>query len=216
MDLDYGKHCSSQLNELFSQKPYQGQNPAQAKIIFVGLDANFAPDVESTEFFAYIKEYLTDGVKFWTKYQKHHPFLLSNYKGDGLTYHKRFAKLGLDSSYADKISFVELLDVPTFGKTDFHTFYQLLNLKHIAFLENVFLDQSQEKTLFISRGVFSNLERIKKIHKVFNWLPELPTGKLNTLSKVFETTNLTMYINTHFSAAISDKHLEQMRRVIVP
>jgi len=214
MNSDYGKHGSSQLNELFNQKPYQGQNPSKAKFIFVGLDANFAQDIESTEFFPSIKEYLTDGVEFWTKHKRHHPFLLEGYKGDGVTYHKRFAKLNLDSSYADKISFVELLDIPTFGKTDFKEFYRLLDLKHISYLEAIFMNESQDKTIFISRGVFRQLQRIKKIHNVFNWLPELPVRKLNSLFRVHKTATLEMYLMTHFSAAISDPHIDQIREVI--
>jgi hypothetical protein len=214
MNANYGKHHSSELNELFSQKPYQGRSPAKAKFIFMGLDANFAPDIELMEFFSYIQEYLTDGVEFWTKHKTHHPFLLKDYKGDGVTYHKRFAKLNLDSSYADKLSFVELLDVPTFGKTDFDKFYQLLNLNHLSNLESIFLNPSQEKTIFISRGVFHQLERIKKIYKIFNWLPELPEVKANTLSMIFETVALRMYMMTHFSAAISDEHIGQIRKVI--
>jgi hypothetical protein len=54
-----------------------------AKILFVGRDANWAYDVETQEVFNYISEYLTDGVRFWNNYKIHHPFLLPNYKGDG-------------------------------------------------------------------------------------------------------------------------------------
>jgi len=90
----YSIHPSKELVSLYRKKPYQGQNPELAKIIFLGLDANFAEDIEQSEFYHYIKDYLADGVKFWEKYNVHHPFMLPQFKNsDGVTYHKNFSKV---------------------------------------------------------------------------------------------------------------------------
>ena len=111
----FEKHPSKLLNELYSKRNYQGANPVEAQILFVGRDPNWAFDVETKEMFNYVYEYLTDGVTFWKTYNIHHPFLLPNYKGDGKSYHKIFSKLNVESSLASKISFVELIGFPTTG-----------------------------------------------------------------------------------------------------
>ena len=46
-------------------------------------------------------------------------------KGSGYRYHYQFSKLRLNSEYADKVSFIELLDCPTYGKTS-HTFKTII------------------------------------------------------------------------------------------
>jgi hypothetical protein len=42
----YGPHENPELQKLFQAKPWQGQKPENANIIFVALDANYAPDVD--------------------------------------------------------------------------------------------------------------------------------------------------------------------------
>ena len=117
----YGRHLSSELCKLFRSKPYQGADPASASIIFLGFDANYSEEISDTPFFERILEYHNDGVCFWQRYGVHHPFLLDEYplnrtKG-GVPYHRNFSKLELSADYADQISFVELLDIPTIGTT---------------------------------------------------------------------------------------------------
>lgn len=111
----YHPHPSEELHQLFRRKPYQGADPQNSSVLFVGLDANFAPDVASTSFFPRVVEYLSDGVKFWNTYGVHHPFLLPEYRGDGRFYHRSFARLGFSTAMASHISFVELIDNPTVG-----------------------------------------------------------------------------------------------------
>lgn len=64
------------LQEAFSCG-YQGANPNQAEILFVGLDANFAEDIASEgELYQDVLAYLFDGPKYWETHDTHHPFLL--------------------------------------------------------------------------------------------------------------------------------------------
>ena len=63
----YSKHPSLELTELFKSKPYQGQNPRRAKILFLGLDANFGANIATDGFFPRIKEYLGVPNLFRTK-----------------------------------------------------------------------------------------------------------------------------------------------------
>ena len=113
----YHPHPSDLLNKIFSAKPFQGADPETATFLFVGLDANYAPSIETTPIFSSIVDYLDDGVAFWCKYGVHHPFLLPGYRGDGRLYHKTFASIGFTVEHAAQVSFVELLHVPTCGRS---------------------------------------------------------------------------------------------------
>lgn len=119
--MTYGIHPSQKLVKLFAEKPYQGADPKEAKILIIGNDANYSPDNSSHHFFERILEYHADGVGFWRANGVHHPFLLPEYPFDrrkgGVRYHLNFSKLGFGTDHAEAISFVELLNVPTTGNT---------------------------------------------------------------------------------------------------
>ena len=150
----FQKHPSKLLSKLYSKKNYQGANPVDAKILFVGRDPNWASDIEIKEMFNYVSEYLTDGISFWKKYDIHHPFLLPNNKGDGKRYHKMFSKLNVKSSASNKISFVELIGFPTTGmsKSNKKIFLNYLtsetNENHLIKLESFLNDKN--KIIFIA------------------------------------------------------------------
>ena len=77
-------HPSPRLNFYFGRRPYQGADPSNAQHIFIGEDANFAPDIDEQAIWPYVEEYLTDGVAFWNRNGVvHHPFLLEEYEGQG-------------------------------------------------------------------------------------------------------------------------------------
>jgi len=79
--MNYTAHPSPTLQALFASQPWQGVNPMEAKYIFVGLDANFAIDVETQ--IPEIVSYLHDGPLFWRNTGRHHPFVLDAYNGSG-------------------------------------------------------------------------------------------------------------------------------------
>jgi hypothetical protein len=54
----YKRHASKKMNYLYAQKPYQGANPIDAQILFVGRDANWADDIETQEIFIFIGIFL--------------------------------------------------------------------------------------------------------------------------------------------------------------
>lgn len=110
-------HPSSTLQALFRERPYQGAPPENAKFIFVGLDANFDETVEAKPVFAEIVAYLRDGVAYWQSRGYHHPFLHPSYRGSGRRYHLHFAEIGFKQEHAPLVSFVELIDAPTFGQS---------------------------------------------------------------------------------------------------
>lgn len=168
-------HPSSKLVELFNRKPYQGCSPEESEILFLSSDANYSHEITQHQFFKYILEYQDNGVEFWSKYNCHHPFLLNCYPLNrnmaGVPFHRNFSKLGLGSEFADKVSFIELLDVPTIGNKSNNRkrFFELISEKHLKYL-NALIMNGGNKIFFVSKGVLKDMVKLKKRFNVFEWL----------------------------------------------
>lgn len=189
----YKPHPSSALNNLFKEKPYQGVAPDEAEFLFVGLDANYHPKIESQPIFSKIIEYHQDSVAFWQKYGVHHPFLLPGYSGDGKKFHLHFAKIGFQPRHANLVSFIELLDIPTIGKSKLKP--SDLNELHLQMLNSAILT-GQAKHVFISRSVAQLMLR----NRLFNWLQKNPEINEKALGIYFKTQEKTVYFHYHFSS----------------
>ncbi|MDR2583556.1 MAG: TM1812 family CRISPR-associated protein [Fibromonadaceae bacterium] len=161
---EFGKHPSEKLQAVF--KGFQIQKPEDAEMIFLGLDANWDKDIEKKEplfFEETINHYLKDGVQYWKDNGVHTPMLKEDtkqkdtkrkyiYKGDrrggGVPYHTRFSKLGFTSDYAEKICFLELLSICTFGSSTKNTkeFKKMLkseeNAEHLERIWKIFLKKN--------------------------------------------------------------------------
>ncbi len=214
--MAFNIHPSDTLQKLFKEKPYQGQSPEKASIIFLSSDANYSKEISNHSFFEYIIEYQQDGVKFWQKYGCHHPFLLDNFpfnkNSGGRPFHKTFSRLGLTEEYAKHISFVELLDIPTIGNKsenrDF--FYSLMNIKHLKFLDNLITSNSN-KLIFISSGVLKDMNIAKTQFGVFSWLKPNETKVLG-YSKKFNSNQIQKIY--HFSSSKINKQLNEIKSSI--
>ncbi len=173
--MKFQKHPSPELVQLFHSRPFQGQSPEQAAIIFLSSDANYSPEISNHPFFEHILEYHADGVAFWKRHGCHHPFLLSNYpfkrNQGGVPFHRNFSKLGLGSEYAGHISFLELLDIPTIGnKSQGRTeYFELLSKEHLTYLARL-ITGGGHKLFFVSSGVLKDLRRIKRSYPLYSWL----------------------------------------------
>ena len=205
---DFGLHPSQELRDLFGgmEIPHQGQDPSKARVIFVGMDANYSPLLsEHPDFFHRILEYHEDGVGFWHRHGVHHPFLLPDYplprNTGGVPYHKQFSAMGLTPEFAEHISFVELLDVPTTGRTDTKLFWQLFNVEHARRLDQLFLAGS-ERLVLLSNNVILTMLDIKKRHGLFLWLPSHHGHGLIRM-----IGNTEVYKVMHFSASVSKAQL---------
>jgi len=161
------RHECADLKRAFLVKPYQGASPESAKYLFVGLDANYNKDVADSEIFATLLEYLDDGVAFWKRTRVHHPFLLPKYTGDGKFYHRSFAKIGFLSEDANKVCFVELTDVPTFGQSKLAL--SDLNPDHLQRL-NLAIVSGVAKFTFIPDRV----GKLMKASGAFPWMSAAP------------------------------------------
>jgi uncharacterized cupin superfamily protein len=212
----YGPHDNPALQKLFRAKPWQGQKPEDADIIFLALDANYSRDVDVT----LIKKYHENGVCFWNKNNVHHPFLTSQYTGsDGRKFHETFAIMGLDSSFAEYLSFVELLHYPTKGsrkgkKVDY-------SLEHLRWVDCII---RKAKITFIlsglTSGVYPEMIKLRKRHDIFEWLPDSLQDSEHVPPVLYKTELTTIYKPYHFSCqgkeytTLIDKQLPEMSNII--
>jgi hypothetical protein len=235
----FGKHEA--LSKIYEENNYQwqGQNPRDAKIIFIGRDANFANNIaDSTYIFNILLEYLKDGVWFWNnsdnqQYWKnrtatdqiqkvHHPFLLPAYsKKDGYTYHSNFSRLNLDSRYSKYISFVEIVSVPTTGypandPDDKLKSFIKASAPHIQYLENNMIS-GDRKGVFISDAAMYALDELNQLSDFYHLMYDsrkMSSKGIPELPK--KINNVTIHKCYHFSDPRSrtEEHLEKLRTLI--
>lgn len=213
-DMKFQKHTSDELVSLFYKRPFQGQSPEKASIIFLSSDANYSSEISSNSFFKYILEYQEDGVFFWKKHRHHHPFMLSCYPFNknmaGVPFHRNFSKLRLGPEHAHNISFLELLDVPTIGnKTENRDeFFSLLSLAHLKYIESLIFGGGH-KLFLVSSGVVKDIEKINKRFSVFGCLKGLSENQVLSL----ENGNKIKQIY-HFSSSQIHGQLREIRSEI--
>ena len=188
----YLPHQNKKLQELFSRKTYQGADPASAQFLFFGLDANYAPDIGDKHYFSEVVSYLEDGARYWKERGVHHPFRLPEYKGDGKHYHNRFAEIGFTKEHADQVSFVELIDVPTHGKSNLKA--SDLNVTHLDRLLD-WVQHGSAVYIFIPPGV----SRLIRKTPQFFWLPEEPISHDGSLPVLFSSDKKVVFALFHFS-----------------
>lgn len=214
--MKYEIHSSKELVQLFSEKPYQGQHPTKAKVLILGNDANYSPEISTHHFFENIIEYHSDGVAFWEKTGRHHPFLLDEYPFDrrkgGVRYHKNFSKMNFEPYSAKNFSFIELLNVPTTGNTgtDLDLFFKLLDRKHLQWIENLILGGS--RTFVVINQTLVN--SINKIHKRLNVMGNLAAvlKRTNVPSVVLQTSSVVLYNGYSFSHSVSNEYLQDLAK----
>lgn len=188
----YQPHPSHALCELFARRPFQGASPESARFLFVGLDANYAADIESSPIFPSLLRYHEDGPAFWREHRVHHPFLSPRYAGDGRRYHLTFAKIGFRSSHAELVSFIEMLHVPTVGRSSLVA--RDLDPVHVGRIRDVIFSGCARYT-FLSAGVL----RLMRATRLF---PQLGDGRRTaseTLRVLFADRERTVFLHLHFS-----------------
>ena len=185
-------HRNSKLHELFSHKPYQGADPATSQFLFFGLDANYDPNIEDMRCFSEIVSYLEDGVGYWKQKGYHHPFRNPDYRGDGALYHRRFAEIGFTPDHAERVSFVELIDVPTSGRSNLKP--NDLKPSHLDRLRDWVL-AGRASNIFIPPGVSRLLRKTPQ----FSWLPDEPISHDGSLPVLFRSDQKVVFAPFHFS-----------------
>lgn len=187
----YKAHPSKELRQHFADRPYQGANPMEAKLLFVGLDANYDEAIANSPAYPSVLDYHQDGVAFWRRHGVHHPFLLPSYRGDGRRYHQTFAKIGFQPDHAHLVSFVELLHLPTVGRSQLVP--DDLDSGHLTWLDNV-IRAGEAQHIFVSAGVL----RLMQSTGQFQWLHASPTSK-DSLPVLYDDGRRQVYRHLHFS-----------------
>ena len=209
--LRYGVHPSEELGRLFREKPYQGNNPFDARVLVIGNDANYSPEISDHKFFERILDYHADGVAFWRRTSRHHPFLLDDYPFDrrkgGVRYHQNFGKMKFGPDNAGQFSFVELLNVPTIGKTgsDKELFYRLLDKDHLAWLERLVFGGEKKFVLVnqtLARSIGTISKRFGVLGDLASALKDKPAPGIG-----LETNNVVLYNGYSFSHSIKNEYL---------
>ena len=131
-------------------------------------------------------------MRYWMDRGYHHPFRHPEYQGDGALYHRRFAEIGFTKEHAELVSFVELIDVPTYGGSNL----RLSDLKpsHLDRLKAWVLD-GRASYVFIPPGV----RRLLRKTPQFSWLPEKPISHDGSLPILFRSDQKVIYAPFHFS-----------------
>lgn len=214
--MTFQKHPSETLVNLFKEKPYQGQSPEIAKVIFLSLDANYSEEITNHHFFQYILEYQKNGVSFWQKYGVHHPFILNEYpfkrNADGVPFHKRFSKLGLTKEYAENISFLELLNVPTIGKSSNQNaqFNDLVEITHLKYIDKI-IASDRSKLILVSHKTLDRMQQYKKLYDVFAWLDYVQVTDKDYSVQLNTNRLVKIY---HFSAWQIHAQIPYIRKLI--
>ena len=202
----YDPHPSVALNRAFAARPFQGAEPERATYLFVGLDANYSPLIEQNAVFGRVLDYLDDGVAFWRSHGVHHPFLLPEYRGDGRKYHKTFSAIGFRPEHADQVSFIEMLHVPTVGRSNL-TIDDLDN-DHLARLRDA-IEHGDARHIFVPEGV----ARLMRESSMFQWMPKVPSDTGGPLKICRKTGSKTIYWHYHFSYWGRPQKVEQLKAI---
>ena len=195
--MNFGIHPSQKLQELFSDKPYQIQEPERAKLIFLGRDANWDINLEDNPLFSEFEEYFQNGISYWENHGYHTPMLNPNYKGEGKTYHRTFKRIGFTSDYAKDICFLELLKVPTYGKSS--------GKNEKEYLKMVMDDRNK-----------THLNRIREIQQNTNIHILIPYGLREIIEKysILDINSKNIFFHKHFSnpTGVSDEEIKRIRQ----
>lgn len=188
----YQPHPSAKLQALFRRRPFQGGQPENAEFLFVGLDANYAADLERAPAFGSIVEYHDDGVAFWLRHRVNHPFLLPSYRGDGRRYHQKFARVGFKPEDAARVSFIELLHLPTVGRSNLEV--KDLDPDHLDAL-NALVMSGRRRHIFLSRSVVELMRQSAR----FRWVGR-QRASAQALPVLHHVGATTVYQHLHFSS----------------
>ena len=213
---NFQKHPSHKLINFYKLKNFQGANPSDAKILFVGKDPNWSIDIEELSIFNLVEEYLANGVQFWKKYNIHHPFLHPKYTGDGKKYHNSISRLNLNKEYSDRISFIEIIGFHTTGMSSTnkkqYDDYVLSSENKLNLIEIDNYLNNSDKLIFLYWGLINYLKYLNKKTGLFKKFAHIDKKLMNRtdLNKIGN-----IYFHKHFSMGISPETLKKISNEVI-
>jgi hypothetical protein len=150
-------------------------------------------DVANSPIFPELLAYLSDGVAFWQRTGVHHPFLLPAYgNADGAKYHRTFASIGFRPEHAPLVSFVELMHLPTYGRSKLES--GDLEPAHLQWLDRL-ITAGSAANVFVPDSV----ARLMRASRRFLWLPNEARSNGRALSVWHRSAHTTVYCHYHLS-----------------
>lgn len=208
--MPYTLHPSKNLRTHY--RGWQGNDPMQASFLFVGLDANFAANIDNS--LPEIINYLDDGMQWCHGNDEgvHHPFMLHHYHGSGKRYHKKFTEIGFTVARTGCFSFVELLHVPTTGRSNLTL--PDLSINHLTELNNIFNAGIAKYVI-----VCPKVTRLMRLSGIFPHLNPYPLPNDGHLKILRENNDQIMYEMYHLSCygwqlPILNLQIEQLRNIV--
>lgn len=206
--MPYTRH--EELINLFPGRKWQGCAPFDARFLFVGLDANFAPNIEAR--YPRVIDYLNNYIQFIDDYGVHHPFLLNEYQGSGRRYHEKFVQIGFTRGEIVRLSFLELLHVPTIGQSNLVV--GDLSDDHLQWLSNIFNEGAAEHVFTCPSVIELMLEK----ENYFPWVVEAPQH--NGPLRIWQVDGRSIYEMYHLSVRftqqviILNSQIQQVQQIL--
>ncbi len=190
MEDNFKIHPSEKLQKIFTQRPFQMQEPEKSRIIFLGLDANFDSDLEKHPLFTDFVDYIRNGIEYWRREKIHTPMLKSNYTGMGKKYHMKFQKLGFGPENAEDICFLDLLNVCTCGKST----------ENPTLFRKLLLSDSNQPHL-------QRISRLKNDKTKQFYICGKEVAKTVIELNLFDLNAPNIFLGKHFSYSVSNAYL---------
>ena len=118
--------------------------------------------------------------------------MLPQYLGDGRFYHYSFSRIGFSLEHAHRVSFIELLHVPTVGRSQLDS--GDLSEPHLIWLNEILLG-GPANHIFVPRGV----ARLMHASKIFEWLSKSPVENVGPLGVLYRHGSKHVYSHCHLS-----------------
>jgi hypothetical protein len=108
--------------------------------------------------------------------------------------------MNLTSDYAQHVSFIELLPVPTIGRTADERFWDLFDVEHARRIDRL-VATGEPRLVILSKSLVSNyMLRAKKTRPVFAWVPD--EFRFGEMKRIGDTI---IYGAPHFSSTRYEK-----------
>jgi hypothetical protein len=134
--------------------------------------------------------------------------LLPDYRGDGQFYHTSFARIGFRPEHAPDVSFIELLHLPTYGRSSLTP--EDLSVSHLRRINDAIM-HGTSRFIFIPDSV----ARLMRASGEFSWLPKAPRPDATQLKVWHRTDTKTVFCHYHFSVygKFNEEKLNQLRSI---
>lgn len=123
--------------------------------------------------------------------------------------------MGLTSEYARHVSFIELLDMPTTGRTEKAGFWRLFREEHARRIDAL-VARAERRMIVLSKSLVSNyMAYARRGWPVFEWVPErFALGEMDVIGETI-VVGAPHFSSTTYEREVFEELGERIRRFIV-